>query len=190
LARGPDDEQHPENPGLDPATLAVHAGDEPDPVTGALDPPIVQASAFAFESAEDAAAKFDGRRAGYIYTRWRNPTVDGLERKVAALEGAEAAVALASGMAAVFGAIASAVKTGDHVVAPASLYAETAKVLRERFVRFGIETTFVDATDPGNVARALRPNTRVVYAETPANPTLAITDLRALAELATRTARS
>lgn len=169
---------------LDDATLAVHAGDEPDEGTAALDPPIVMANAFAFESAADAAARFDGSQGGYVYTRWKNPTIEALERKVAALEGAQGAVALASGMAAVFGAIASNVRSGDHVVAPVTLYAETAKVLRERLARFGVETTFVDPTDPKHVAAAIRPQTRVVFAETPANPTLAITDLHAVAEIA------
>src|SRR5688500_4823209 len=154
---------------LSDATLAVHAGDEPDPATGALDSPIVLASAFAFESAADAAARFEGGDGGYIYTRWKNPTVEALERKVAALEGAEDAAALASGMAAIYGAIVGAVRPGDHVVAPRNIYAETNKVLRDRLPRFGIETTFVDATDAANVERAMRPTTRVVYAATPAN---------------------
>ena len=102
---------------LRPGTLAVHAGEEPDPTTGALEPPIVLASAYAFPSADDAAAQFRGEQEGWIYGRWRNPTVESFERKIAALEGAEASVALASGMAAVHGALASIVQAGDRIVA-------------------------------------------------------------------------
>ncbi len=164
-------------------TLAVHAGDSPDPVSGALDPPIVLASAFAFADAAEAAGRFDGSRPGPIYSRWRNPTVDALEGKMAALEGAEDCVALASGMAAVHAALTASLSTGDHVIAPSSLYAETARLLRGPLARFGVATSFVDTTDLRAVERAFRPETRVVYAETPANPTLAITDLAALAGL-------
>ncbi|MBX7190923.1 MAG: aminotransferase class I/II-fold pyridoxal phosphate-dependent enzyme [Sandaracinaceae bacterium] len=178
-------------PGFD--TLAVHAGDSPDPSTGALERPIVHASAYAFESAEDAAAQFrgvlggDGRSGhidrGHIYTRWSNPTVNALETKLAALEGAEASVVLASGMAAVTGAIEAFVASGDHVVAPRGLYAETARLLRERMPRFAVTTTFVNDVHVESYRRAITPRTRIVYAETPANPTLAITDLRALADM-------
>lgn len=165
-------------------TLAVHGGEQPDPATGALDPPVVLATTFAFDSAEDARARFAGERDGYIYSRWRNPTVDALERKVAALECAEQAVALASGMAAVYGAVTSVVSAGDHVVAPVSIYAETAKLLREHLARFGVETTFVDMTDAALARAAMRPRTRLVWAESPANPTLAVADLAALATVA------
>lgn len=168
-------------------TLAVHVGERPDanePAHAALEPPIVLASAYAFASAEDAAAQFRRERPGHIYTRWSNPTLHALEEKLAALEGAESSVVLASGMAAVTGAIEAFVASGDHVVAPRSLYAETARLLRERLPRFGVTTTFVDGTDPAAYAAAMTPRTRIVYAETPANPTLAITDLAALAEVA------
>lgn len=165
-------------------TLAVHAGEEPDPTSGALEPPVVLSSAFAFADAADAAGRFEGTREGPIYTRWRNPTVDALERKVAALEGAEDAVALASGMAAVHAALSAFVSAGDHVIAPRGIYAETARFLRTHLARFGVETTFVDAADVRNVEAAMTPRTRVVYVETPANPTLAITDLAASAQLA------
>jgi len=162
-------------------TLAVHAGDEPDAATGALDPPVVLSSAYAFDSAEDAAARF-AEGTGYVYSRWRNPTVTALEAKVAALEDAPAAVALASGMAAVSAAIGSTVRAGDHVVAAESLYAESTRLLRDQLARNGVEVTFVDATTPQALAAAVRPTTRAVYLETPANPTLAITDLAAARE--------
>ncbi len=164
-------------------TLAVHAGEAPG-ADGALDPPVVLSSAFAFADASDAAARFDGTREGLIYTRWRNPTVEALERKVAALEGAEECVALASGMAAVHASIAAFVSAGDSVVAPSGIYAETARLLRGHFARFGVETRFVDTTDLRAIEAAIGPSTRLVYVETPANPTLAITDLRGAAELA------
>lgn len=171
-------------------TLAVHAGDSPDAATGALEAPITLASAYAFESAEDAAAQFgaalssrDTSKPSHIYTRWSNPTVHALEDKLAALEGAEASCVLASGMAAVTGAIESFVASGDHVVAPRGLYAETARLLRERMPRFGVTTTFLDDVDVETYRRAITKKTRIVYAETPANPTLAITDLRALAAM-------
>lgn len=172
---------------LGAATLAVHAGEEPDPETGALEPPIVLSSAYAFESAEDAAAQFRGEREGWIYSRWRNPTVEALERKIAALEGAEECVALASGMAAVHASIVSSVRAGERVIAPRSVYAEAARLMREVLPRFGIETAFVDQTDLAAVEGALEGGggpVRAIYAETPANPNLACVDLRALSELA------
>lgn len=162
-------------------TLAVHAGDAPDDAHGALDPPVVLSSAYAFQSAEDAATRF-AEGSGYVYSRWRNPTVTALEAKVAALEEAPAAVALASGMAAVSAAIGSTVRAGDHVVAATSLYAETTRLLRDQLPRNGVEVTFVDATESEALAAAIRPTTRAVYLETPANPTLAITDLAAARE--------
>ncbi|HBQ13538.1 MAG TPA: bifunctional O-acetylhomoserine aminocarboxypropyltransferase/cysteine synthase, partial [Myxococcales bacterium] len=128
-------------------TAAVHAGDAPDPSSGALDPPVVLSSAYAFEDAADAAGQFDGTRPGHIYSRWRNPTVRALELKIAALEQAEDCVALASGMAAVHAALIANLNAGEHVVAAESLYAETGRLLRGTLARFGVETTFVDATD-------------------------------------------
>lgn len=165
-------------------TLAVHAGDAPDPNHGALEPPVVLSNAFAFADAADAAARFERPEDAPIYSRWNNPTVAALEAKVAALEGAAACVALSSGMAAVHAALGASVVSGDHVVAAQSLYAETARLLTGPFASFGIETTFVDATDPRAVASALRAQTRAVFLETPANPTLAITDIAAVSALA------
>ncbi len=173
------------------ASISVHAGEAPDPETGALATPIVLASAFAFDDAEHAAAAFRGeasRRSGhgpaYIYGRWANPTVEALEAKLAALEGAEAACGSASGMAAVTGALLSVCESGAHVVAPAAMYGESARLLRERLPKLGITTTFVDATEPGAYEAALRPETRALYIETPCNPVLGITDVRATVALA------
>jgi methionine-gamma-lyase len=165
-------------------TVCVHAGERPDPGTRALDVPIVMASAFGFASADEAAGAFQGTNDAYIYGRWGNPTVEALEAKLAALEGTEDACATASGMAAITGAVTALCGNGDHVVAPRSMYAEAARLLRERLPRFGIETTFVDATEPCAYERALRPSTRLLYVETPANPNLAVTDLGAITALA------
>ncbi len=164
-------------------TLAVHAGDAPDPGFGGLETPLVHSNAYAFESAEDAAAQFARMRDGWIYSRWRNPTVEAFEQKVAALEGAEAAVACASGMAAVHGAMLACVRAGDHVIAPRGIYAETAKLLRTVLSRFDVSFDFVDLTDLAAVEAAWRERTRLVWAETPANPVLDLHDLEGLAAL-------
>jgi len=144
----------------------------------------VLSSAFAFESAEEAAAAFRGENEHYIYGRWGNPSVEQLEAKVAELEGGEDAVATASGMAAVTGALLSSVSAGQHVVAPLAFYGESARLMRERLPGFGVETSFVDATSVAAYLEAARPTTRVFYAESPANPTLGVTDLGALAQAA------
>jgi methionine-gamma-lyase len=164
----------------------VHAGEHADASSGALDVPIVLSAAFGFRSAEEAAGAFQGTNDAYIYGRWGNPTVEALEAKLAALERTEAACATASGMAAVSGAVMALCAQGDHVVAPRSMYAESARLLRERLPRFGIETTFVDAAAPGASAyeAALRPTTRLLYVETPANPNLAVADVAAIVALA------
>lgn len=163
------------------ATLCVHAGEEPQG-DGVLDPPIVMSSAFAFASTEHAAKAFTGEESAWIYGRWGNPTVDALETKLAAIEGAEAACATASGMAAIAGSILALCEAGDHIVAPRSMYAESARLLRERLPRLGITTTFVDGT-PEAYAAAITAKTRVLYVETPANPTLGVVDLAAVAGL-------
>lgn len=163
-------------------TEAVHAGEEEDDL-GSLEAPVHVTAAYAFRDAADAAARFAQRAPGEIYARWRNPTVCAFERKMASLEGAEAAVALASGMGAVSGALSANLRAGDHVVAPNAVYAETAKVLRERFARFGVETTFT-GSDADAVRAAIRPTTRVVWCETPANPVLSLADIPALADVA------
>ena len=164
--------------------VCVHAGDEPDPTTKALDVPIVMASAFHFDSAEEAASAFERRNDAYIYGRWGNPTVEALEAKLAARSARPRRPQPRSGMAAISGAVLSICAQGDHIVAPRSMYAESARLLRERLPRFGIETTFVDAVDAKAYAAALRPNTRLLYLETPANPNLAVSDIAAVVALA------
>jgi len=164
------------------ATACVHAGEDID-ATGALDPPIVLSSAFAFESAEHAARAFRGEEDAWIYGRWGNPTVLALETKLAALEDAEAACATASGMAAIAGVMLSACSAGDHVVAPRAMYAESARLFRERLPKLGITTTFVEGT-PESYAAAITTATRVLYIETPSNPTLGIVDIGAVSAIA------
>ncbi len=155
-----------------------------DPSSGALETPLVLSNAFGFASGEEAASAFRGESDAYIYGRWGNPTVEALEVKLAALEGTEAACATASGMAAVSGAILTVCQQGSHIVAPRSMYAETARLFRDRLPRLGITTTFVDARDIAAYAAAIKPETRVLYLETPSNPILGITDIAAVVGLA------
>lgn len=165
-------------------TRAIHAGESPDKATGSVAIPIHMANTFAFPSAEDAAATFADEKPGYVYTRWGNPTQAALERRIAALDGGEAALATASGMAAISTAIMSAVGQGDHIVATRALYSGTFNLLDKELPRYGITTTFVDASQPANIAAAIQDNTRIVYLETPGNPTLALNDIAAGAKLA------
>jgi methionine-gamma-lyase len=166
------------------ATTCVHAGEPKDPGTGALDAPIVLSSAFGFADADEAAGAFRKENDAYIYGRWGNPTVEALEGKLAALEGCEAAAATASGMAAISGTLLALCEAGSHIVAPRSMYAESAKLLRDRLPKLGITTTFVDGLASDAYAQAITPATRVLYLETPSNPVLGITDIQAVVGLA------
>ncbi|MBX3127485.1 MAG: aminotransferase class I/II-fold pyridoxal phosphate-dependent enzyme [Polyangiaceae bacterium] len=164
------------------STLCVHAEDD-SRAPGALDSPLVLSSAFHLGTAEQSAAAFLGETDAYVYGRWQNPTVAELERVVAQLEGGAGCVATASGMAAVSATLLSLCGAGAHVVAPTACYGETSRLLRERLPSLGIATTFVDDATVAAYQAALRPETRVLWVETPANPVLAITDVRAVAEL-------
>jgi len=166
-----------------PETLAVHAGVgnyQYRPVV----PPIYQVSTFAFENAAQGAALFAGEEEGYIYSRMGNPTVEALERSVAAMEGGAAGLACGSGMAAIHSALVTLMKQGDHIVCSDAVYGPTCSLVETILPRFGIEPTIVDTSDLGAVERAMRPNTKVVYVETPGNPTLVITDLEAISKIA------
>ncbi len=167
-------------------TIAIHAGEAPDPTSGALVPPLYFATTYHLGTTQRGAALFSGEEDGYVYTRWGNPTISVLERRVAALEGAEAGLATASGMAAIVTSLLANVKAGDHVVAAKTIYPSAYHLMDQNLRSLGIETTFVDATDPLNVANALRPNTRLVYLESPGNPMLALCDLEAIAAIAHR----
>ena len=165
-------------------TLAVHAGEGPCPVTGAVDTPIYQATTFAAADSDEMAAVYAGERPGYAYTRYGNPTVHALEEKLAALEGGEAGLAFATGMAAISSAILGYVKAGDHVVAARSLYGATYDFLKRVLPALGASTTFVQSTAVEDFRKAVRPNTRLLYFETPSNPILEILDIAGLAAVA------
>ena len=168
-------------------TRAVHAGQEPDPTTGSVTPPIHMTTTFKLPEVGPElmdALLLRGDRPGHVYTRWSNPSLRTLEEKMAALEGAQAGVTFASGMAAVSGAIFTCLGAGDHVVASEVCYAGSVELLGLHAGRYGIDVTLVDTSDIGAVREALRPETRLVYIETPANPILRLTDIAALADLA------
>lgn len=166
------------------ATKAIHAGEESLPRTGPLIPPIYQNSTFRFATADECVNGFADDSADYVYTRWGNPTESVLEAKIAALEGSEAALATASGMAAISTSLFSLLEYGDHVVATDSLYSASHNLLHEDLPLMGIETTFVDGTHAGEIEQAIRSNTKVIYIESPANPTLTLVDIRTCAEIA------
>ncbi|MEM3613482.1 MAG: aminotransferase class I/II-fold pyridoxal phosphate-dependent enzyme [Candidatus Bathyarchaeia archaeon] len=165
------------------STRAVHGGEKPD-ATGAVATPIYETSVFAFKSTKELIDVISGKAEGYLYTRFDNPTVRAVEKKMALLEGSEDACAFASGMAAITTAILTMVSKGDHVVASRDLYGGTLTFFQEFLPKFGVEVTLVDAADIGEVEKAIKKNTRLVYAETPTNPTLKIVDLQRLAALA------
>ena len=167
-----------------PETLAIHAGQIPDAATGARALPIYQTTSFVFDSADHAASLFNLQTFGNVYSRLSNPTVAALEERVAALEGGRAAVATASGMAAEALALTTLLQAGDHVVAAGALYGGSVTMLAVNLKKFGIETTFVDATNPDAFAAAIRPNTRAVFAETLGNPSMVVLDIGAIAGVA------
>jgi cystathionine beta-lyase/cystathionine gamma-synthase len=168
-------------------TQAVHAGQEPDPTTGSLTPPIHMTTTFKLPEVGPElmdALLLRGDRPAHVYTRWSNPSLRTLEEKMAALEGAQAGVTFASGMAAVSGLLFTYLGAGDHVVASEVCYAGSVELLGTHAGRYGIDVTLVDTSDTQAVREALRPETRLVYIETPANPILRLSDIAALADLA------
>src|SRR3954454_8857148 len=167
-----------------PDTLAIHAGQIPDAATGARALPIYQTTSFVFDSADHAASLFNLQTFGNVYSRRSTPTVAALEERVAALEHGRAAVASASGMAAESMALMTILQAGDHVVAAGALYGGSVTMLAVNLAKFGIETTFVDATRPEAFAAAMRPNTRAVFAESLGNPSLVVLDIAAVADVA------
>ncbi len=162
-------------------TLAIHAGD--DEHERDVAPPIHTASSYRYQSAEEAAYAFESE-ALPIYTRWGNPTLALMEAKVAALEGGEAALAAASGMAAISTALLTLLQAGDHLVATTGLYSGTHTFITRDLPRLGVTATLVPADDVAAFAAALRPQTRAIYLESPANPTLALNDIAAIVALA------
>lgn len=166
------------------STRAIHFGYEPMDHEGALTPPLHLTSTFAFETAETGGQIFAGERPGYIYSRISNPTLDLLERRVADLEGAEAALATASGMGAITSALWTLVAPGDEIIVDKTLYGCTFAYMRHGLAKFGVTITHVDMTDPANLSAAIGPKTRVVYFETPANPNMRLVDIEATAKIA------
>jgi O-acetylhomoserine (thiol)-lyase len=172
----------PKYPGFD--TLALHAGQSPDPVTGARAVPVYQTTSYVFRDTEHAASLFNMERAGHVYSRISNPTVAVLEERIAALEGGVGAIATASGQAALHLAVATLMGAGSHIVASGALYGGSHNLLAYTMKRFGIDTTFVSPRDPMNFKRALKENTRLVFGETLGNPGLDVLDIPAVAEIA------
>ena len=167
-----------------PETLAIHAGQIPDAATGARALPIYQTTSFVFDSCDHAASLFNLQTFGNVYSRLSNPTVAALEERVAALEGGRAALASASGMAAESIALLTLLNPGDHVVAAGALYGGTVSLLAVNLERLGIATSFVDTSSLDAFAAAMRPNTRAVFAESIGNPSLAVLDIAAVADVA------
>ena len=172
----------PRRTGFD--TLALHAGQTADPVTGARATPIYQSASFVFPDTDHAVGLFNIGRAGHVYSRLSNPTNAVLEERISALEGGVGAIATASGQAAMHLAIATVCSAGDHIVASRSLYGGSHNLLEYTLPRFGIETTFVDPRSPKDFADAIRANTKLLFSETLGNPGLEVLNIPAVAEVA------
>lgn len=167
------------------ATQVIHGGHERE-AFGALVTPLYQSATFVFESAQQGGERFAGNEPGYIYTRLGNPTTAELERKMAILEGAEAAAATASGMGAVSAALLANLQMGDHLVASNAVYGCTYALMTTQFARFGIEVSLVDFSSEAEIEAAIKSNTKVIFCETPVNPHLQVFDLAAIANIAKR----
>ncbi|MCA3129795.1 MAG: O-succinylhomoserine sulfhydrylase [Betaproteobacteria bacterium] len=170
-----------DHPGFD--TLAVRAGTARSQFQEHSEA-MYLTSSYVFDSAAQAAARFAGEQAGFVYSRYTNPTVAAFETRLAALEGAECCVATASGMAAILAVTMGLLKSGDHIVASRSLFGATIQLFNNLLARFGVTTTWVPLTDPSAWAAAVRPNTRLLFLETPSNPLTEVADIAALSEVA------
>jgi len=178
----PAEHRAPPHIGFD--TLSLHAGQRPDAETGARATPIYQSTSFVFRDATHAASLFDIGRSGHVYSRISNPTVGVLEERVAALEGGVGAVCTASGMAAIHLGIATLAGAGTHIVASRSLYGGTHNLLSYTLPRFGVETTFVDPSKPEEFRAAIRPETRLLFAETVSNPAMEVLNIPEVSAIA------
>lgn len=170
--------------GLGFSTRAIHAGYSAKENYGALNPPIYQTSTFVFNDVEEGRARFAGEQEGYIYTRLGSPTVKLLEERVAVLEGADSGVAFASGMGAVSAVILGLLKSGDHIIATDALYGGTYSFFELIKEKFNIDYTLVDMTNPDDIRDHIRSNTKMIYIETPVNPTMKLVDLEKAAVIA------
>ncbi|VVB95878.1 Cys/Met metabolism PLP-dependent enzyme [uncultured archaeon] len=164
------------------STRAIHAGEKPSE-TGAVITPIYQTAPFEFKSAAHAARVMGGKEKGYVYSRGLNPTTEELEEKIANLEEGEAALAQGTGMAAISAAIFAEIRSGDHIIADEVIYGSTYDLFVD-LKKFGVNVSFIDTSDVGNVENALRRDTKLVFFETPANPTMKITDIKAVSDAA------
>lgn len=166
------------------STIAVHAGSDPCPVTGALVAPIYQTSTYTYKNTEEAGKIFSGEKFGYLYGRDHSPTEYDLEEKIAALEGGEACKCFASGMSAISSVYLSILKAGDHVICSDVVYGGTYGLFDKMLCEFGVEYDFVDTSVIEEIEKKIRPNTKAIHIETPANPTLRLSDLKAVAKIA------
>ena len=167
-----------------PRTTAIHAGEGPDPVTGASAPNIVMSSTYVSEEAAGFSAHDLDAQSPYLYSRWANPSVVSLQNKIAAMEGSEACLCLASGMAAMSAIFFSLLSNGDHAIVSDVSYAGVGELVRETLPRFGIEVSTVDMSNAYNIAKAMRPNTKLIHCETPVNPILRLSDLAQICKIA------
>jgi methionine-gamma-lyase len=165
------------------ASRAIHHAYKPQDNEGALTPPLHLTSTFVFETAEAGGEMFAGERAGHIYSRISNPTLDLLERRIAELEGAEAGLALSSGMGAITATLWTLVAPGDEIIVDETLYGCTFAFMRHGLTKFGIKISHVDMTNPENLRAAISDKTRVVYFETPANPNMRLVDIERISEI-------
>lgn len=166
------------------STTAIHAGEGPDPTTGASAPNIVMSSTYVSEDVAGFSAHELSDDSPFLYSRWSNPSVRALENKIAALEGTEACLCLASGMAAASAIFLTVLSAGDHAIVSDVSYAGVAELVRDTLPRFGIAVSLVDMTDLEAVAAAVRPNTKLIHTESPANPIMRLTDLEAVSRIA------
>lgn len=165
-------------------TKAIHAGRINDEQFGSLATPLYQTSTFIFKDAAQGAARFAGEEEGYIYSRLGNPTTRQLEQRVAALEGMEDAAATATGMGAVSGALLANLQSGDHLISSKAVYGCSFALMSHMLTKFGIEVTFVDMTEPENIEKAIKTNTKIIFLETPVNPNLVVLDLEKIGNIA------
>ena len=172
----------PKPPGFD--TLVLHAGQSPDPTTGARATPIYQSASFVFPDSDYAAGLFNIERAGHVYSRLSNPTNAVLEERMAALDHGVGAIVTASGQAAMHLGVTTLLGAGDHIVSSRSLYGGTHNLLEYTLKRFGIDTTFVDPRDVDAFAAAIQPNTKLIFGEVLGNPGLEVLNIPKLADMA------
>lgn len=165
-------------------TSVVHGGQHPDDATGAISPPLYQTSTFAFRNADHGARLFKNEEKGYIYTRIANPTIDLLARKMAVLESTEAGLVFSSGLAAILAVMITFARSGDHIISDDTVYGGTFALFKNVLPRLGIRVTCVDAADGGELEKAFTPKSRMIFIETPANPTLKVIDIARCAGIA------